>query len=151
MDRKKLKKELLIMSIVVITIFIIFTTVISFAGSPVTTAVDPIDIINQGSNVINAIATKSVKIGTGAGMIAYFFMNLLKMKTNNKGGTLADDVIPKRYRPLVTALIGAGIGIVGTLLTGGTLPLAISVSVASGALPTLIHEIFDTTIKDGKK
>ena len=137
------------MNLVGIILLVVLGTVVSVIAQ-VTTTVDPIQIINQGNELVNAIATKSVGYGSGAGMIVYFLINLLKMKVDKNGKTLADKVIPKRYRPLVAAIAGVVGGIAGTILTGGTLPIAIMAGITGGALPTLIHEIVNTTIKDSK-
>jgi len=114
-------------------------------------AVDPVDLIAQGQEVINTVATRSAGTGTAVGAIVYFLINLLKMKSDKEGNTLADKIIPKRYRPLVAAVLGAAGGFAATLATGGTLPVALSVMLASGSIPVLLNELVSTTLKGEEK
>ena len=121
---------------------------IAAASGDVTGAIDPADLILQGRDVINVVATRSAGTAAGVGTIMYFLINLLKMKSDKEGTTLADKIIPKRYRPLTAAILGAVGGLVATIATGGTFPVALTVMLASGSIPVLLNEIMSVTIKN---
>jgi hypothetical protein len=137
------------MKLIGIILFMVFAGAFSvLAGEP---AVDPIAVIEQGKDLYGQIAGKQAGIAGGVGGVLYFFTNLLKMKTDAEGRTLLDKVCPKRWRPLAIAAVGALGGFAATLATGGTLPIALGTMLASGAIPTLLHEIVSVTVKNEEK